>query len=329
MSIHSSAFDLIDRIVCLDVGGRGVAGLFEPARALIGGGSLAETAARQLMNLQAGDHVFIITGSLTRAGVSPEIAENDGPIGTAVLARAISRGFNAIPVVLTDATIRDRVAKMMEASGLNVVSGEQARIATSLPRFTGVAVMESAAIEDAAARHRAKSLTKAYAPKAVIACERAGMTADGTYRNALGQDYSDGRERLDYVVDEAVDQKVPTVGIGDGGNEIGMGAVKDAVSKYIKHGDILCAELATDVLIPAGVSNWGCYAIAAALAVLKSDASLAHTAEAERRLIEFSPSAGLVDGMTGLLDATVDGMQPDIHMSVVKLLEQTVRGALR
>ena len=104
--------------------------------------------------------------------------------------------------------------------------------------------------------------------------------------------------------------------------------MKDAVSKHIKHGDILCAEVATDVLLPAGVSNWG-DAIAAALAILKEDASLAHTAEAEQRLIEFSPSAGLVDGMTGLLDATVDGMQPDIHISVVKLLGQTVYRALR
>lgn len=329
MPDHSSSFDLIDRIVCLDVGGRGVAGLFQPARDWIGGGSLAETAARHLLSLKAGDHVFIITGSLTRATVSPDIAENDGPIGTAVLARAISRGFNAIPVILTDASIRDRVARMIEFSGLNVVSGEQARVATSLPRFTGVAVMESAAIEDSAARLCARDLMGVYAPSAVIACERAGMTADGTYRNALGQDYSEGRERLDYVVKEAADRKVPTIGIGDGGNEVGMGAVKDAVEKHIRHGGTLCAEQSTDVLLPVGVSNWGCYAIAAALAILKEDRSLAHTAEAERRLIEFSPSAGLVDGMTGLLDASVDGMQPDIHMSVVKLLEETVQRALR
>ena len=59
MQNHSSAFNLIDRIVCLDVGGRGVAGLFEPARASIGGGSLTEAAARHLMSLQAGDHVFV------------------------------------------------------------------------------------------------------------------------------------------------------------------------------------------------------------------------------------------------------------------------------
>jgi hypothetical protein len=320
-------FDLIDRIVCLDVGGRGVAGLFEPARALVNG-SLSLAAANQLAQLQSGDTVFIITGSLTRASVSPEIAENDGPIGSAVLARALSQGFNAIPVIIVDASICNRVAKMVEFSGLNVVSYEQAKAATSLPRFTGIAVMENGAIEDEAARQVATNLLDIYAPKAVVACERAGISADGTYRNALGQDYSEGREKLDYIVEFASKRGLPTIGIGDGGNEIGMGAVKEAVATHIPHGEVLCAEMATDVLIPAGVSNWGCYAVAAALAILKKNPKLAHTPEAERRLLDFSPAAGLVDGMSGMLDATGDGMHPDVHASVVELLSQTVRRAL-
>ncbi len=327
MTSQSSFFDLIDRIVCLDVGARGVAGLFEPARALVAG-SMAESAARHLVDLEAGDHVFIVTGSLTRAAVSPDIAENDGPIGSAVLARAISKGFNAIPVILVDASIRERVARMVEFAGLNVVSHEQARTAASLPRFTGVAVMENGAIEDAAAQAAADRLLAQYAPKAVIACERAGLSADGTYRNALGQDYSAGREKLDYVVEKASAQGIPTIGIGDGGNEIGMGAVKAAVAEHIPHGEVLCAEMATDVLLPAGVSNWGCYAIVAALAIMRNDPALAHTAEAERRLLAFSPSAGLVDGMSGMQDATADGMHPDVHASIVDLLAQTVRRAL-
>ncbi len=327
MQGSSAFFDLIDRIICLDVGGRGVAGLYEPARGHAGG-AMALAAARHLASLDAGDHVFIVTGSLTRATVSPAIAENDGPIGTAVLARVLSRGFNAIPVILVDASIQERVARMVEFAGLNVVSAKQAKLAASLPRFTGVAVMENGAVEDAAARQRAQTMIAAYRPKAVVACERAGLTADGSYRNALGQDYSEGREKLDYVVAEAADRNIPTIGIGDGGNEIGMGAVKSAVAEHIKHGDILCAQMATDVLIPAGVSNWGCYAIAAALAILKEDPSLAHTAQLERRLIDFSPNAGLVDGMTGMLDATVDGMHPDVHVSIVELLAQAVRRAL-
>lgn len=327
MSKHTALFDLIDRIVCLDVGGRGVSGLFEPARALVDE-PMAYCAAQYLNTLESGDTVFIVTGSLTRAGVSPDIAENDGPIGSAVLARALSKGFNAIPVITVDESIRARVSRMVEFAGLNVVNFEQARIATSLPRFTGVAVMENGAIEDSAARSAAERLLTTYSPKVVIACERAGLSADGTYRNALGQDYSEGREKLDYVVEFAKAQNIPTIGIGDGGNEIGMGAVKEAVIKHIPHGDVLCAEMATDVLIPAGVSNWGCYAIAAALAILQDNPALAHTSEVERRLLDFSPSAGLVDGMSGMLDATADGMHPNVHTSVVELLSQTVRRAL-
>ena len=327
MTEQSDYFDLIDRIVCLDVGARGVAGLFEPARALVGG-PMSLAAARHLEGLNSGDVVFIITGSLTRASVSPDIAENDGPIGSAVLARTLSRGFNAIPVIVVDASIRERVAKMVEFAGLNVVSGSQAKAATSLPRFTGVAVMENGALEDTAARDAAKRLLNEYEPKAVICCERAGLTADGTYRNALGQDYSEGREKLDYIVELARTKNIPTIGIGDGGNEIGMGAIKEAVAAFVPHGNVLCAETATDVLIPAGVSNWGCYAVAAALAILCKSPALAHTAEAERRLLDFSPSAGLVDGMSGMLDVTADGMHSNVHASVVELLAQTVRRAL-
>ena len=161
---NSDFYDLIDRIVCLDIGARGVAGLFEPARALVDE-PMSLSAARHLSELSAGDTVFIITGSLTRAGVSPDIAENDGPIGSAVLARSLSRGFNAIPVIVVDASIKDRVARIVEFAGLNVVSHEQAKVATSLPRFTGVAVMENGAIDDQEAQDAAERLLEVYAPK--------------------------------------------------------------------------------------------------------------------------------------------------------------------
>jgi hypothetical protein len=187
--------------------------------------------------------------------------------------------------------------------------------------------MESGAVEPDAAKASADRLMSSYRPKAVVSIERAGFSADGTYRNALGQDYSTGRERLDEVVIAARDAGLPTIGIGDGGNEIGMGAVKAAVARYIPHGDVLCAELATDVLLPVGVSNWGAYAVVAALAILRGDPTLVHTPENERRLIAFSPSAGLVDGTSGMLEATVDGLPPDIHASIVALLQHAVRRA--
>ena len=168
-----------------------------------------------------------------------------------------------------------------------------------------------------------------FAPKAVISVERAGMTPRGTYHNMLGQDFTEGRARIDYVVQEAQTRAIPTIGVGDGGNEIGMGAVADAVHKHIPHGEILCAKLATDVLLPAGVSNWGCYAIQAALAILSGKPELLHTSALERRLVEAAAAAGLVDGNTGKCEPTVDGLPLDVHAGIVELLMATAQRALK
>ena len=103
----------------------------------------------------------------------------------------------------------------------------------------------------------------------------------------------------DYLVEEAAKRGIPTIGVGDGGNEIGMGAISEAVHKHVPHGEILCARTVTDVLLPCGVSNWGCYAIQAGLALLTGKVELLHSAGMERKLIDAAAAAGLVDGNTG------------------------------
>ena len=320
-------FELIDRIACLDLGGRGITGLYVPARARVGL-PLCLAAAQLLDPLQRGDTVFIITGSMTRPHVSPTIAENDGPLGAAVLARSLSLASNLRPVLLADEPILPKLAATIERAGCVAVSPEQAARAIAAPRRTAVAATASVSADDALAQQQSQRLLDELAPKLVISIERAGLTADGTYRNMLGEDYSEGRARFDHVVQMATARGIPTIGIGDGGNEIGMGAVRDAVHAHVPHGPVLCAELATDVLIPAGVSNWGAYAVVAALAILRARPELAHHPEQERYLLQACPELGLVDGTTGRLEPTVDGMDLLVHTSVVALLSEVVRGAI-
>ena len=321
---QNEIYESIDRVACLDIGGRGIRALYAPARAR-GKAPLCLEAAQRLDGVDRGDYVFIITGSLSRAQVSPRIAENDGPLGAAAIARALSIGRGAVPMLLTDEPIRERVAAVAGIAGCNVLSPEEAAIAATLPRATTMVTSASVSDDDAQAQAESRALIARYAPKAVIAIERAGLTTDGTYRNALGQDYSEGRARLDHVVTAAHEAGIPTIGIGDGGNEIGMGAVKAAVHEHVPHGPVLCAEIATDVLIPAGVSNWGGYAVAAALAVSARNVDLAHSRDRERRLLEAAPALGLIDGSTGRTDATADGMPIDVHLAVTELLAQLVR----
>lgn len=317
-------YEGIDRVACLDVGGRGITGLYLPARER-GTAPLCYEAVRRLADVGRGDYVFIITGSLSRAQVSSEIAENDGPLGAAAMARALSIGRGAIPVLLTDEPIREKVAAVAGFAGCNVLRPEQAAVAAQLPRATTMVTSASVSDNVATAQKESCELLERFAPKAVIAIERAGWTADGTYRNALGQDYSEGRARLDHVVEQAHRLGIPTIGIGDGGNEIGMGAVKAAVHSCVPYGPILCAELATDVLLPVGVSNWGGYAVSAALAVNDGNPDLAHTQDRERRLLEAAPGLGLIDGSTGRTDPTADGMPMSVHLAVTELLAQLVR----
>ncbi len=321
-------FDILDRIMNLDIGKRGVDKLYEPARAR-SEEALCAAAARHLTKVAAGDRVILITGSLTRPWVSTKIGETDGPVGVAALARMLSYGFNAIPVVVTDTSLLEPIGATLRAGGVAVVALDAAKRATSNKRFCGVALALGYPVDEGEAQQEAKRMLDELSPNVVIAIERAGMTVRGTYHNMLGQDFTEGRARIDYLVEEAGKRRIPTIGVGDGGNEIGMGAIAEAVHKYVPHGETLCAKLATDVLLPAGVSNWGCYAIQAALAILTGRPELAHTAAMEKHLIEAAAAAGLVDGNTGKTEATVDGMPIEVHMGIVQLLAATVERALR
>jgi hypothetical protein len=67
-----------------------------------------------------------------------------------------------------------------------------------------------------------------------------------------------------------------TIGIGDGGNEIGMGLLpSEIVRDDIPNGHLIAATTATDHLIVAGVSNWGGWGLLQAMALAKPDLSAA------------------------------------------------------
>ena len=106
-----------------------------------------------------------------------------------------------------------------------------------------------------------------------------------------------------------------TIGIGDGGNEIGMGKIPhETIVKNIPNGDLIHCRVPTDHLIVAGVSNWGAYALAAGLFVLLDRKPPPDLFDPDRELtiLEAMVREGpLVDGVTGQQTATVDGLSWD------------------
>ena len=111
-----------------------------------------------------------------------------------------------------------------------------------------------------------------------------------------------------------------TTGIGDGGNEIGMGSLAwEEIAGRLKgpQADWLPCRIATDSTILAGVSNWGGMALAAAVAALAGRPEIARAWTRERqvevleRLVAEGPS---VDGATRRREATVDGLGMELYL---------------
>jgi len=311
-----SSSDPIDHLLALDPGRRGIAGFFAPGAAL--------GAARALVGAR---RVLIATGFVVAEGMP----ETDGPPGAVVLGRALRRlgaqvRYTSDPVVLP----------VLEAS-LRALD-------EPLDVFAYPDGPEAAA--DVLKRERATHL---------VAIERPGRGRAGDYLNARGTSVAQWNRPLDEMfvragrpgvrshalldrathatnrargpryknsIDRArrlAGRRPVTIGVGDGGNEIGMGRVR---GRLVREGALMAriaSVVSVDHLVVAGVSNWGAYGIVAQLGRLTGQ-PLLHTPTDERTMIDACVSAGAVDGLTRRREPTVDALPADTHAAIVALL---------
>jgi len=196
--------------------------------------------------------------------------------------------------------------------GLEALGAEPV-IACASPLAEGLAsdyrILPLACAPNAGGEPAASAWLAANEPTAVVSIERPGLTADGRYYNMRGEDISARCGVFDPFLTQAA---CPTIAIGDGGNEIGMGKIADAIAAL----DIRVAVTGCDELLVADVSNWGAYGLLAFLGLWS-----------ERDLLgEFSPMAtlrylserGSVDGVTRENTLTEDGMAPSEGEAVIR-----------
>ncbi len=326
--------DRLDRLVNLDIGERGIEPLYEASRALAGR-SLVGAAAQALLSVPEGGCVMLSTGSVSRSWLSPTIGENDGPSGAATIARALVLGRRATVICAVEESLIAPIGTVMQAAGLSLVDFATARRASADKSLATVVMMAYPTADDAA-KATARDWLDRYQVDLLFATERAGRNINGIYYSMRGRDYGRGRARVDYLFDEGLGRGIPVVAVGDGGNEIGMGKIADAVATYIPlgaPGDCPCgggigAITSADILVTAGVSNWGCTAIAAAMAARTKDARLLHTPTAERRLTDVMTMHGLINSPHGIIDPNVDGISQETHIAVAEIACAVVAGNL-
>ena len=320
----------LDQLVNIDMGERGVEALFEAARTLQGG-SLVGAAAEALLAVPEGGTVVLTTGSVSRAWITPELGENDGPSGAAAIARALVLARNVTCVMLCEETLLPAIRNVCQAAGLFPVTFAEAAIAKADQSLATI-VMLPFATEDEAGAAQAIELLDELKPDLLFSTERVGRNEFGVYHSMRGIDYGMGRARVDLLFDEAASRGIPVVAVGDGGNEIGMGKVAGHVAAHVPYGDAcqcgcgggIGAVTGCDVLVTAACSNWGCTAIAAAMAARTGDPRLLHTPERESLLLQTMVANGLINSTHGLIDDSVDGFPRDSHLAVAELCRTIV-----
>ena len=334
MSEFAKYDDRLDRLVNLDLGNRGIEPLYEASRALAGR-ALCGAAADMLLTIPKGGTAIVTTGSVSRAWLSPELGENDGPSGAAALIRALWLARRASCILVIEETLMPPMAATLQACGVAVTDLEATRKA-SADGTMACATLIPYPVTDAEGQTAARDMLAQFEPDVMVSTERVGRNENGFYYNMRGRDYGMGRARIDMLFDAALAHGIPTLAVGDGGNEIGMGLVAEVVKTsvpYAASGDCACgggigAVSSADILMTAAVSNWGCTAICAAMALRTGDKRLIHTPEMEARLLEVMTANGLINSADGLIDPHVDGIKDTTHIALAEMALAITRKAL-
>lgn len=215
-----------------------------------------EQAARSIM-ATPNAHVGIVTGFFIRNAIPPS-PETDGLGGMAHVAAGLANA--GIPVtIITDAPC----AKAVWA------------ICTELPDSVALEITSVSEASVVALRRR---LAEAERPIThLIAIERVSPGSDGKPHREYGADMTDDTAPLHLLFDDPTwKRQWDTIGIGDGGNEIGMSTLPpEIVHGDIPNGPLIAATTPTDHLIVAGVSNWGGWGLLAAMAMAEPARSAA------------------------------------------------------
>ena len=226
--------------------------------------------------------VFIITGFYILAADAPE---TDGPPGAVAIGNAMATLGSDVKYV-TDELSADAVRAVADPSH-------------EVVEFPIASHFESAEF--------ANQLVQEHSPAALVSIERAGLVGDGTYRNFRGVDFTPKNAKIDHLFD----QHPYSVGIGDGGNEIGMGNLRDVIPT-IEHEFLPknpCVTTTTELII-ASCSNWGGYGLVTALS-LRERRNLLPTVEQGKQMVRDCVAVGAVEGMSGESKEWVDNRDLD------------------
>jgi D-glutamate cyclase len=298
-----ATFTYIDRVVTISFRPRGMSReaiprLYEAAR-----GDSAPISSRISSALleQRGAKVGLLTGAAV-PDFLPK-GENDGPLGTIVLANAL-QALDFEVSILTETELGEIFDRLFLLYGAD---------------FDVVELQKDDPDDH---RQTCPDLD------ILVAIEKLGSNEHHVMHGATGLSRNGTRAHVDGLVNRMNEDGKLTVGIGDGGNEVGFGKLYDLARATVDFGSEcrcpcgggIVTTTSTALLYPVGVSNWGAYAVVSALAASTRRRDILHTPERELELLAVAEEVDCRDGGSGVARAYVDGVPARTSAALVEIL---------
>lgn len=315
----SELLNELEDIARQDAAGRGLTGpsADDKAKLLVPIGQLAGAA----QHLCESRDVVVVTGFYIPGG-EVAAAETDGPLGAVMLADALQR-IGARVTFLTDRHCLNGVRVAATSAGFNddsIQSVPDAVMDAWIEEFlAGRPSLQSLiSIERVGPSHTLQSIEASACQPDVLQRFRRLVPAESRNvpHNMRGEPLLANTADLHRLFEwgNAKCPSIRTVGIGDGGNEIGMGTIPwDALVKRLGEnpGAVVPCRIETDWNIIAGTSNWGGQALAVAVCALAGKVGWLDEWPPARQLGVLNKMVALgpcVDGVTRKRESTVDGL---------------------
>jgi hypothetical protein len=263
-------------------------------------GPLTQAVGQALLECVDG-RIAIVTGIILDELPQGEV---DGPVGAAVLAQALERLGASVDVIVPPEmiapveAIRDSLAASFEIRS-------DARPAEEYI--------------------------------AAVSIEKLGRNCEGAAHTVMGAPMTQ-----DFAADDLIEALNAagrmTIGIGDGGNEIGFGAIYDEARAIAPAGETcrcpcrggIITVTGTQILFPAAVSNYGAYAVTGALAVLAERPDVLPYPDAVGDAIVAAVEAGCIDGGTFRPSVVADdGVPLEAVKAIVAVMRTIVQQSFR
>ena len=297
----------LNEIMTYDAGGRG---LRTPMPDLA---AVAE-------ELCGAERVLVLTGFPVFGEDGIARGETDGPIGASEIACTLAQLGSQVWLATDEASYDQLCAAIKvfgEETGVKVFSLEE----EAQPR-TG-SFVQVLKVPSENTEQYAEEIFEKYAFTHFVPIERPGKGLCGHFCSMRGRILDEYVADTDYLL--ALFKGV-SIGIGDGGNELGMGKYQDLIIQQVNHGEKIAAKLAADHVLTAGVSNWWGPGLAALLS-RKTGRDLLAGPATEERVLRAVVAAGGLDGCTGKPTISVDGLDLAVHLErralVRKLLDES------